>query len=118
MTQKASFLRQKLSTHDWKILSTADGSEHADVESIWIIESMKENRGFRLCLWFQKYNPDAMDGYDCVTATAANDSPPDPYSSLPKIDFLARKVEKQLEPFVESIHHLRCAGSWTDHANE
>ena len=103
---KRKTLLIRLRENHWKVVNVDSDYSDWALDDKWLIESVRENKGFRLILWFFKYDG-KHDGMDRVVATLVKSGQPDAYGGQPSIEFDGRKFERQLKIFMEALHSLR-----------
>ncbi len=114
LSTKRRTLFLELCENNWKVVEiNADNSDWCYDEK-WIVESTRESKGFKIQLWFFKYEG-LYDGVDRVECTKIDSEKPNPYGGDAdfSIWFDGRNFEKQLKLFLENIHKLRCMNNNT-----
>ncbi len=106
LPDKRKALLQSLRKHNWHVVGIDEANAVWALESKWLIESMREEKGFKLLLWFYKYDGNC-DGMDRVVATTLVTSEPSPYSGQPSIEFDLKHFDNQLQSFMSSLNMLR-----------
>ena len=110
LPDKRKALLHSLREQNWKVVGVDDADSDWAYEEKWLIESIRQNKGAQLVLWFFKYDG-IHDGLDRVVATLPDASQPSAYGSTPAIEFDTRKFEKQLGEFMSSLHEYRIDGT-------
>ncbi|MBS9768268.1 MAG: hypothetical protein KGV44_12140 [Flavobacteriaceae bacterium] len=114
LPSKQKSLLFKLRENNWKVVEINDDYSDWCYEKKWIIESVCENKGFQIQLWFFNHGG-LYDSVDRVECTKIDTEQPNYYGGNEDftIWFNGRKFEQQLKLFVENIHILRCTNNST-----
>ena len=110
LPEKRKALLHCLRANNWKVVAIDDAESDWAFDEKWLIESTRENKGAALTLWMFKHDG-LHDGMDRVVATPRDASQPCAYGGTPSIEFDSRRVEKQLDVFMASLHEYRILGT-------
>ncbi len=106
LPDKRKSLLRLLRTHNWHVVEFDDAEADWALDSKWLIESTHEEKGYRLWLWFYKYDG-KYDGMHRVVATTLDSPEPSPYCGQPSIEFDLKHFDDQLQSFLSSLNTLR-----------
>jgi hypothetical protein len=103
---KRKALLHALREHGWEVIGVDTSGLDWALDMKWSIQSIRENKGATLILWFFKYDG-IHDGMNRVAATTQDAEEPSACSGEPSLDFDGRRFEVQLRTLLTALHTYR-----------